>query len=66
MIFAWGFAQKLFGVDFFLSSAWGCDFQDLVCLGLSISTALLLGVLLGVDLLGAVRQGCDNGTFFVQ
>ena len=38
--------------------AWGSDFQGLVRLGTSISAPLLFGDLLGVDLLGAVRQGC--------
>ena len=37
--------------------AWGHGFQGLICLGKSVFTAFLLGILLGVDLLGAVRQG---------
>ena len=45
-------------MDFFERIAWGVDFQDLVCMGTSISAAVLLGDLLGMDLLGTVRQGC--------
>ena len=56
--FAWGFDLFCLGMDFFERVAWGGDFQGLVCLGTSISAPLLLGDLLGVDLLGAVRQGC--------
>ena len=57
-MFAWGFDTFLLGDEFFEWCAWGCGFQGLVCLGTSISAPLLLGDLLGVDLLGAVRQGC--------
>ena len=56
--FAWGFDLFCLGMDFFERVAWGGDFQGLVCLGTSISAPLLLGDLLGVDLLGDVRQGC--------
>ena len=45
-------------MDFFEWVAWGGDFQGLACLGRSISAHHLLGDLLGVDLFGAVRQGC--------
>ena len=51
----------LLGDEFFEQCAWRCGFQGLVCLGTSISAPLLLGDLLGVDLLdllGSVRQGC--------
>ena len=65
-MFAWGF-------DTFF--AWGCIFRAL-CLGMWFSGSCLLGDvdfgtslladLLGVDLLGSVRQGCtvrnENGT----
>ena len=57
-MFAWGFDTFLLGDEFFERCAWGCGFQGLVCLGTSISAPLLLGDLLGVDLLGSVRQGC--------
>ena len=57
-MFAWGFDTFLLGDEFFEWCAWGCGFQGLVCLGTSISAPLLLGDLLGVDLLGSVRQGC--------
>ena len=53
-----GFDLFCLGMDFFERVAWGGDFQGLVCLGTSILAPLLLGDLLGVDLLGAVRQGC--------
>ena len=43
----------------------GGDFQGFVCLGTSISAPLLLWDLLGMDLLGAVRQGCIVETQFV-
>ena len=46
------------GMNFLEWCAWGCGFQGLVCLGTSILAPLLLGDLLGVDLLGSVRQGC--------
>ena len=52
----------LLGDEFFEWCAWGCGFQGLVYLGTSISAPLLLGDLLGVDLLGSVRQGCHNIT----
>ena len=54
--------QILLGDRHFERVAWGCDFQDHICLGWLILTTFLLGVLLGVDLLGAVRQGCSSGT----
>ena len=60
-MFAWGFHTFLLGDEFFERCAWGCGFQGLVCLGTSISAPLLLGDLLGVDLLGSVRQGCYRG-----
>ena len=60
MIFAWGLGQILLGDRHFERVAWGCDFQDHICLGWPILTTFLLGVLLGVDLLGAVRQGCSR------
>ena len=47
----------LLGDEFFERFAWGRGFQGLVCLGTWISAPLLLGDLLGVDLLGSVRQG---------
>ena len=53
-MFAWGLDTFLLGDEFFKRCAWGCGFQGLVCLGTSISAPLLLGV----DLLGSVRQGC--------
>ena len=59
-MFAWGFDTFLLGDEFFERCAWGCGFQGLVCLGTSISAPLLLGDLLGVDLLGSVRQGCNE------
>ena len=49
----------LLGDEFFEWFAWGCGFQGLLCLGTSILAPLLLGDLLGVDLLGSVRQGCS-------
>ena len=52
------FSSGLLGDEFFEWFAWGCGFQGLVCLGTLISEPLLLGDLLGVDLLGSVRQGC--------
>ena len=55
--FAWGFDLFCLGMDFFKRVAWGSDFQGLVCLGTSILAPFLLGVLLGVDLLGAVKEG---------
>ena len=55
MIFAWGLGQILLGDRFFENVAWGCDFPNHICLGRLILTTLLLGVLLGVDLLGTVR-----------
>ena len=58
--FAWGFDTFLLGDEFFEWCAWGCGFQGFVCcLGTSISAPLLLGDLIGVDLLGplSVRQG---------
>ena len=61
MIFAWGLGQILLGDRIFESVAWGCDFLDHICLGWPILTTFWLGVLLGVDLLGAVRQGCTIG-----
>ena len=62
-MFAWGFDTFLLGDEFFKRCAWGCGFQGLVCLGTLISAPLYLGDLLGVDLLGSVRQGCrkDHG-----
>ena len=57
---AWGFDTFLLGDEFFERCAWGCGFQGLVYLGTSISAPLLLGDLLGVDLLGSVRQGCSH------
>ena len=60
MMFAWGFYTFLLGDEFFEWRAWGCGFQGLLCLGTSISAPLSLGDLLGVDLLGSVRQGCKN------
>ena len=57
-MFAWRFDTFLLGDEFFDWCAWGCGFQGLVCSGTSISAPLLLGDLLGVDLLGSVRQGC--------
>ena len=56
-MFAWGFDTFLLKDEFFEWCAWGCGFQGLVCLGTSISAPLLLRDLLGVDLLGSVRQG---------
>ena len=53
-----GFHFILHGDKFFEKIAWGSGFLGLLCLGMSILAPLLLGVLLGVDLLGAVRQGC--------
>ena len=44
-------------MDFFERVALGGVFQGLVCLGMSVSAPLLLGDLLGGDLLGAVSQG---------
>ena len=43
---------------FFERVAWGGGFEGLICLGTSILATFLLGVLLGVDLLGAVKEGC--------
>ena len=60
-MFAWGFDTFLLGDEFFKRCAWGCGLQGLVCLGTSISAPLLRGDLLGVDLLGSVRQGCTLG-----
>ena len=60
-MFAWGFDTYLLGDEFLERCAWGCGFKGLVCLGTSISAPLLLGDLLGVDLLGSVRQGCSHG-----
>ena len=57
-IIAWGLGQILLGVRNFETVAWGCAFQDHICLGWLILTTFLLGVLLGVDFLWAVRQGC--------
>ena len=57
-LFARRFDTFLLGDEFFEWCAWGCGFQGLVCLGTSISAPLLLGDLLGVDLLWSVRQGC--------
>ena len=61
MMFAWGFHLNLLGDGFFERVAWGGDFQGLLCLGTPILAPLLLGDLLGVDLLGAVIQGCYRG-----
>ena len=47
----------MLGDEFFERFAWGRGFQGLVCLGTWILAPLLLGDLLGVDLLGSVRQG---------
>ena len=58
--------QILLGDRHFERVAWGCDFQDHICLGWSILTTFLLGVLLGVDLLGAVRQGCITMNRYVS
>ena len=55
-----GCDEPMFGDVRFTMLAWGFGFQGLVCLGTSISTPLLLGDLLGVDLLGSVRQGCAD------
>ena len=60
MMFAWGFHLNLLGDGFFERVAWGGDFQGLLCLGTPILAPLLLGDLLGVDLLGAVIQGCSH------
>ena len=54
----------LLGDEYLERCAWGCGVQGLLgdlilfCLGMNISAALLLGDLLGVDLLGSLRQGC--------
>ena len=60
MLFAWGFTLILLEGGFFERIAWGDGFLGLLCSGTSILAPLLLGVLLGVDLLGAVKQGCLN------
>ena len=52
MMFAWGFGRVYLGMVFG-RVAWGSGL-----LGTSILEPLLHGVLLGVDLLGAVRQKC--------
>ena len=52
----------MLGDEFFEWFALGCGFQSHVCLGTSFSVPLLLGDLLGVDLLGSVRQGCFKET----
>lgn len=57
MIFAGLGSNFALGSGFF---PWGCDFQDNICLGKPILTNFLLGVLHGVDLLGAVRHGYCN------
>ena len=62
MIFFWGMAIILLGDRLFENIAWGFDHinleLDYIRLGRPILTTPLLGVLLVVDLLGAVRQGC--------
>ena len=63
-MFAWGFDTFLLGDEFFERCAWGCGFQGLFCLGTSISAPLLLGDLLGVDLLRSVRQGCVSLNYY--
>ena len=69
--FAWGLMIHDICLGYGFDFAWGSIFRE-YCLGLDhislglnhvrlgrpISTTVLLGVLLGVDLLGAVRQGC--------
>ena len=69
--FAWGLMIHDICLGYGFDFAWGSIFLE-YCLGLDrislglnhvrlgrpISTTVLLGVLLGVDLLGAVRQGC--------
>ena len=52
-MFAWGFDTFLLGDELFERCAWGCGFEGLFCMGTSIAAPLLLGV----DLLGAVKQG---------
>ena len=44
--------------------AQGSGFRALIFLGTSILGPFSLGVLLRVDLLGAVRQGCSENDFF--
>ena len=53
-----GSGKILFGDNISAPIAWRSDFQGLFCLGTSILTRFLLGVLPGVAFLGAVRQGC--------
>ena len=60
MLFTWGFNLILLGYGFFERIAWGDGFLGLLCLGTSILAPFLLGAMLGVDLLGAVRQGCSR------
>ena len=55
-----GSGKILLGDNIFAPIAWGGGFQGLFSLGTSILNPFLLGVLLGVDLLGAVRQGVQE------
>ena len=61
MIFVWGMDFILLGDRLFEKVAWGLDQSSLgldhIRLGSPILVTFLLGVLLGVDFLGAVRQG---------
>ena len=56
--FAWGLDLFAWGWSFSRGLPGEVIFRALVCSGTSISTPLLLGDLLGVDVFGAVRQGC--------
>ena len=64
--FAWVLDCILLGDGFFEQVAWGCCFQDPICLGTLILATVLLGDLLGVGLLGAVIQGCFNDIIFTM
>ena len=59
MMFVRGFHLNLLGDGSLSRVVWVGDFQSLLCLGTPILAPILLGDLLGVDLLGAVIQGCN-------
>ena len=56
--YSFGSGENLLGDNIIAPIAWGGTFHGLSCFGTSILTPLMLGVWLGVDLLGALRQGC--------
>ena len=55
-----GSGENLLGDNIVVPVAWGGGFEILFCLGTSILNPFLLGVFLGVDLLGPVRQWCSR------